>query len=96
MVAMEMCVVVFVGVLGTMAGTQGVLQLVATINGFVNDALFFKSLEGAVKRNAIELAEMRFDIGLRQGFTGVQENTQYLHPDSCFAQLVLRKNIQSS
>jgi hypothetical protein len=47
----------------------------------VDEALFFKGAQGAVKRDAIQPVEMFFDISIGQGgLPGFQKDLEYFIP----------------
>lgn len=59
---------------------EGVFLFVGTIHRLVDEALLFKSTQGAVQGNAVYLSQFLLQIIVGQGFRTGHKQIQYLHP----------------
>lgn len=59
---------------------EGVFLFVGTIHRLVDEALLFKSAQGAVQGNAVYLSQFLLQIIVRQSFRASHKQVQYLHP----------------
>lgn len=63
---MEVSVVIVVCPLAAVMLAQGIFLFVGTVHRLVDQALFFKSAQGAVKRNAVYFSQFLLQIVLRK------------------------------
>lgn len=61
---MKMSVVIVVSPLAAVVLAQGVFLFVCTVHRLVDEALFFKSAQGTIKRNPVYLTQFLFQIAL--------------------------------
>ena len=75
---MQVFVVVVVAL--TMRITKGVFHTAAAIRHRMQQAVFVKSIEGAVQRNPVEFMHQgMFELGLRHSTMAIDDKIEYLH-----------------
>lgn len=78
---MKVRVVILMRALATIVVlAEGVFLFVGAVHRLVDEALLFKSTQGAVQGNAVYLPQFLFQIIVRQSFRTRHKQVQYLHP----------------